>query len=66
MEDINIKRDTANLGISSKDVIQVISDIGQAKSFVQAENYLDCLIREKRLTPLKILGQVVTDHARTT
>ena len=66
MEDINIKRDTTNLGISSKDVIQVILDIGQAKSFVQAYNYLYYLIREKRLTHLKSLGQVVTDHSRTT
>ena len=41
MEDIIIKRDTANLGMSRKEVIQVISEIGQEKFFVQAENHLD-------------------------
>ena len=41
LEDIIIKRDTANLGMSRKEVIQVISEIGQDKSFVQAENHLD-------------------------
>ena len=29
-----------------KEVIQVISELGQAKSFVQAENNLDYLIRD--------------------
>ena len=41
VEDIIIKIDTANLGISRKEVIQVISDLGQAKSFVQAYNHLE-------------------------
>ena len=41
MEDIIIKRYTANLGMPRKEVIQVISEIGQAKSFVQAYNHLD-------------------------
>ena len=41
VEDIIGKRDTANLGVSRKQVIQVISDLGQAKSFFQAENHLD-------------------------
>ena len=31
VEDIFIKRDTANLGMSRKEVIQVISDLGQSK-----------------------------------
>ena len=53
MEDIVIKRDTANLGMSRKEVIQVISELGQAKYFVQAENHFDYLIREKRLAHLK-------------
>ena len=50
VEDIIIKRDTANLG----------------KSFVQAENQLDYLIRAKRLTHLKRLGRVVSAQAMTT
>ena len=66
MEDIIIKRDTANLGMSRKEVIQVISELGQAKSFVQAENHLDYLIRAKRLTHLKRLGRVDSAQATTT
>ena len=41
LEDIIVKRDTSNLGMSRKEVIQVISDIGQEKLFVQEENHLD-------------------------
>ena len=41
VEDIILKRYTENLGISRKEVIQVISELGQSKSFVQAENHLD-------------------------
>ena len=41
VEDIIIKIDTENLGMSRKEVIQVISELGQSKSFVQAENHLD-------------------------
>ena len=65
MEDIIIKRDTENLGMSRKEVIQVISKLGQEKLFVQAENQLDYLIREKRLTHLKRLGRVVSSQAMT-
>ena len=38
VEDIIIKRDTANLGISRKEVIQVISELGQAKFFSSRES----------------------------
>ena len=34
VEDIIIKRDTSNLAMSKKKVIQVISELGQAKSLV--------------------------------
>ena len=44
MEDIIVKRGTTNLGISSKEVVQVISELGQAKSLVQEDNQLDYLI----------------------
>ena len=47
-------------------MIQVISEIGQAKLFVQAENHLDYLIWVKRLTHLKSRGRVVSDQAMTT
>ena len=66
MEDIIIKRDTENLGMSSKEVIQVISELDQEKLFVQPDNHLDYLIWEKRLTHLKIIGRVVSDKATTT
>ena len=41
VEDIIVTRDTENLGMSRSEVIQKISDIGQASSYVQAENHLD-------------------------
>ena len=66
VEDINIKIDTANLVMSRKEVIQVISELFQAKSFVQAENQLDYLIPAKWLTNLKRLGRVVSAQATTT
>ena len=58
VEDIIIKIDT-NLGMSRKELIQVISELGQEKSFVQADNHLDYLIWVNRLTHLKRLGRVV-------
>ena len=66
VEDIIVKRETENLGMSRKEVIQVISELCQAKSSVQAENHLDYLIRVKHLTHLKRLRQVVTAKAKTT
>ena len=65
MEDLIVKIDTANLGMSRKEVIQVISNTGKEKFFVQAENYLEYLIQEKRLTHLKRLGLVVKSWATT-
>ena len=66
VEDIIIKRDTSNLGMSRKELIQVISDLSQAQPFVQADNHLDYLIRAKRLTHLKRLGRVLSAQATTT
>ena len=63
VEDIIVKRDTANHGMSRNEVIQVISDLGQANVFFETENHLDCHIRAKRLTHLKRLGRVVSDEA---
>ena len=64
--DIIVKRDTSNLGMSRKYVMQVISEIGQEKSFFQAENHLDYLMWVNRLTPLNRLGGVVAAQATTT
>ena len=66
VEDIIVKRDTANLGISRKEVIQVISELDQEKLIVQAENHLYYLIKAKRMTHLKRLGRVVEAQATTT
>ena len=41
VEDIISKRDTANLGMSRKGFIQVISEIGHEKLFFQEENHSD-------------------------
>ena len=66
MEDIIVKRDTANLGMSRKEKMQVISEIGKAKSLVQSENHLEYLIRVKKLTLLKSLGRVVAAQTMIT
>ena len=66
LENIIVKRDTANLGVSWKEVIQVVSELVQTKSYVQMENHLDYLIRAKRLTRLKRNGRVVAAQATTT
>ena len=40
VEDIIVKIDTENPGMSRKEVIQVISELGQTKLFVKKENHL--------------------------
>ena len=66
MDDIIVERDTANLGMLRKEVIQVISDIGQTKSFVQADNQFKYLVRAKWMTCFKRLEWVVKAQATTT
>ena len=66
MDDIINKIDTEKLGMSRKEVIQVISELGQEKLFVQSENHLDYLIWENLITHLKMLGRVVAAQATTT
>ena len=66
LEDILVKRDTENLGMSGKGGVQVILELRQEKSFVQAYNHLDNLIWAKRLTHLKSHGLVVADQETTT
>ena len=44
VEDLIVKRDMANLGMSRKEAIQEIPDIVQESSYVQAKNHLDFLI----------------------
>ena len=46
-------------------MIQTISDIVQASSYVQAENHLDYLIWGKRLPNMNRGGQVIKSQATT-
>ena len=66
VEDIIVTRDMENLGMSSREVIQMISDIEQESSYVQAENHMDYLIRENWLPNLKRHGRVIEAQAMTT
>ena len=51
--------------MSRKEGVQVISDIEQDNYFVQAENHLDYLIREKWLPNSKRIGQVIKYQVTT-
>ena len=62
VEDIIVKIDTENLGMSRKEVINVISELSQENYLVQAENHLDHIIRVKHLTHFKKLGRVVASQ----
>ena len=66
VEDIIFTGDTANLGMSRREVIQKISDIGQAFYYAQADNKLDYFIREKRLPNMKSNGKSIKDQATNT
>ena len=44
VEDIIVTINTGKVGVASKEVIQLISDIGQVNYYLQADNYLDYLI----------------------
>ena len=66
VEDIIFTRDTVNLGISRREVIQTISDIGQESYYFQSENHLHYPIWEKRLPNLKRGGQVIKAQATAT
>ena len=66
LQDIIRKRDEINNGVSRKEAIQLIVDLGQCTSSRSAENHLDYLIRKKKLTGLKRGGRVVTAQSTTT
>ena len=66
VEYVIVTRYMSNLGVSRREVIQKISDIGQVSYYYQAENHLDNPIREKRLTNLKRHGQAIKSQATTT
>ena len=54
-----------NLRMSRKELIQKISEIGQASHYLQADNQLNCLIWEKRLPSLKKNGRVMQAQEET-
>ena len=66
LQDIIRKRDEINNGVSRKEAIQLIVDLGQCGSSKAAENHLDYLIRKGQLTGLKRGGKVVTAQSTTT
>ena len=66
IEDILVTRDTVNLGMLRLEVIQKISHIAQASSYVQADNHLDCLIRVNWLPNMKRGGRVIKSQETTT
>ena len=65
LQNIICKRDHTNTGVSRAESITMIVDLGQAKCRKTAENHLDYLIREKRLTRVKRNGRVITAQATT-
>ena len=62
---IIVTRDTSNLGMSRREVIHTISDIGQASYYVQAENHLYYLIWENQLANLKRHRRVIKSQSKT-
>ena len=66
VEDIIFTRDMEKYGMVMKEVIQILSDIGQANYYVQEDNHLDCLTRENRLPNMKRHRQVFQAQAKTT
>ena len=66
VEDIIVTIDTSKLGMSRTEVKHTISYIGQACSYVQAENHLDYLIWEKWLPNMKRRGWVMKSQEMTT
>ena len=66
IEDIIRNRDRNNMGLSRKECIRLVMDVGQFGSFKKAENHYDYLIRAKLLPNLKRNGRIVTSQATTT
>jgi hypothetical protein len=59
-------RDEGNNGMIRKEMINVLMQLTDAKSFKQAESHYDYLIRHKELPELKKFGKVVSAQATTT
>ena len=66
LQDIICKRNKGNNGVSRKETIQLIVDLGGACSDKQVKNHLDYLIRMGWLDKLKRDGRVVSAQGKTT
>ena len=66
LQDIICRRDQNNTGLTRKEYVKIIMDLGGAKSFKAAENHFDYLIRKGQLTQLNRGGKVITAQATTT
>ena len=66
LQDIIRKRDQINNGVTRKEAIQLIVDLGQCVSSKAAENHLDYLIRLKRLPDLIQNGRIILAQSTTT
>ena len=65
VQDIIVTKYMTNLGMSRKEAMQVILDIGQEKYFVQEDNNVYYLIREERLSDMNMHGWVVKYQSTT-
>ena len=66
LQDIIRKRAQINNGVTRKEAIQLIIDLGQCVSSKSAENHLDYMIRLKRLPGLKRNGRTILAQSTTT
>ena len=66
VQDIFFARDIVNIGMSRKEVIQVISDIVQVYSYFWADNHYYYLIWEEHLPNLKSNRRVIKSQEVTT
>ena len=66
LQDIIRKRDQINNGVTRKEAIQFMVDMGQCVSSTSAENQLDYMIRMKRLPNLKRNGRIILAQSTTT
>ena len=65
LQSVIISRDQRNAGMTRKELIAIIAELGGVKS-KRAENHLDYLIRSKKLPNVKNNGRVVRAQATTT
>jgi len=65
LQDVVHQRDINNEGMSRKEVVKVIAEVGRCPNLEKAEYHLNYLIRKKALNRLKREGRVVTAQSTT-